>query len=688
MAEWQVPPLGASETTRLGWHNECTEEGLAWFRSQRGTSDIKKALEILAGKGDIAGIPQYRSKLNTNRLKRDIREMVGSLANIRPIWGYASDNNAFKAQAEMMNKSCRAIYLEQFFDRSIKEALQYAAATCTGWLRPLYRRDMYGTGKGNLRLESYGSPCVLPVQLPRNNDWQNAYAVTLLDEVPIAMAHGMFPAFQDRLRPTTSRYWYSADVRKAAQANMFKRIWGSVTGGRAEEAMMSDLFCPIRYTWIIDLSLNQTGQMIPMGEFGSSWYYEVPSLGQDIPAGRDSRGNQIFRKATENDARMYPYRRLMISGETCVLYDGPAFDWHGHLPLIPICVDDWPWEPIGFSLVRDGYDLQEAINTLTRGIMDKHAAQLDMALGYDINAVAKKEADGFDPMQPRARIGFDGSMVDKPFAPVVPDSVLQVDAATPVFISKLEGDLDYQLGVNQAVQLAKARVMASRLDENALDALAEGPLVMDIGRSMERSMAEIGYQLKFLVPQYYDTARIMQFVGADGVTRETFDYDPTSLVPSHMPGENVDEPSQSPIVHRGRVFAENLRFFVNPHSVHEMTQMSQKLMLIQIRKAGVGIDDQTIAEAANIPNYGEISGSTVRERWAHQQEEMLEQQIRMKAIAESLGIQPPQPPGGGGGVPPPGAPKAPEGRPPTFSAAPALEVKDQGARSTITTSKH
>jgi len=174
LREWQCPPAAASETRRLGWLNEASEEGANWLRSQRGYSDFKKAMDILSGKNSLDNLTDYRSKLCTNGLKRDVREVVGALANVRPWWGYHSDNKAFAAQATMLNKVTRAIYLEQFFDRSLKEALQYAAATCTGWVRPVYRRGMAGTGKGNIQLLTYGSPCVLPVQLPCSGDWQEA----------------------------------------------------------------------------------------------------------------------------------------------------------------------------------------------------------------------------------------------------------------------------------------------------------------------------------------------------------------------------------------------------------------------------------------------------------------------------------------------------------------------------------
>ncbi len=126
--EWQCPPSAVDESHRLGWLNETVEEGQAWIRSQRGSGDFYKALETISGRDTSTSLqrPDYRSKVNPNRLKRNVREVVGALAKLRPMWGYHSDNSAYKGQAEMMNKVTKAWYLEAFADRAVKEALQYA----------------------------------------------------------------------------------------------------------------------------------------------------------------------------------------------------------------------------------------------------------------------------------------------------------------------------------------------------------------------------------------------------------------------------------------------------------------------------------------------------------------------------------------------------------------------------------
>ena len=669
--QWQAPSQVTTEDRRLGWLRENIETGETWLKSQRGASDFKRALDVISGKLMTGTIPQYRSQLNTNHLKRNMREIIGTLAKLRPLWGYSSDNSALAAHAQQMNLLTKAIYLEQSFDLSIKEALQYAAATCTGWVRPIYSRDLV-TGEGNIQLLTYGSPCILPVQLPASGDFQKAYTVTIRDEMPIYMAHSMFPLFQHRLRPTSSLYWYSSDIRRSSQgnsANIWQRVFGKASSAGPNN--MPDLMIPVGYTYIIDLSCNTTTQSIPMGEPGTTWAYVV-----------------------KPGERLYPRRRLIIWSESCIMYDGPSFDWHGRAPVIPFSLDRWPWEPLGFSPVRDGYDIQTTINEQERGMADKKRAQLDMPLAYDINSVTKREASQFDPMQPRSRVGFDGSQIEKPFQMPIPPEVLMLDQTDFAWLDHLKLSMDEQHAIKDMMALAQARMAGDDIDKLLQ---ASGPIVEDMSRSMEPPMRELADQVKYLILQYLPPARVLQIVGDDNITMDTFDYDPSSLVPSHMPGEDpgtddAPKPSATSKLDRARYLASNLRFIITPRSLHELTQMAMKLGLIQLKKAAVKIDSQTIADSWSVPNYGNIPGSTVMEKFKHEQEEDLMQAARMKAYGAALEaeVEGGAGAGGGDGAPPAsgGSPASGgnEGRPPSGQEAPALKQKSDG-RSTITESK-
>jgi hypothetical protein len=651
--EWQVPPAATPPERRLGWLNECTESGQAWLKSQRGTEDFKAAIDTIAGRSSGPQPAKYRSRLNSNHLKRNVREVVGTLAKLRPLWGYASDNPAYAASAQMFNLYTRAWWLETSADLAIREALAWASTTCTGWVRPVYSRDMGGQGEGQVRLLTYGAPCILPCQLPTSGDFQQAYAMTILDEMPIYMAHSMFHKHQEWLRPTSSLYWYSNEIRKSATGNIWQRMFGGFGKSPSQYTPgIADLMIPIRYTYVIDLTRNTTDRDIPMGEPDTSWAYTV-----------------------KPGELLYPRRRLLISSESCLMYDNTSFDWHGRFPGVPFCLDKWPWEPLGYSMVRDGFDLQQAMTELERGTMDKERAKMDLPLAYDINAVTKKEAQQFDPMQPRMRAGFDGTQATKAFEIPVPPEVYVTQESTLKFYELLKDAMDSQHGIHDIQNLAKARMAGDDLQKLLESA---GPIVEDMSRSMEPPIREIASQVKFLLLQYVSPARFMQVVGEDNMTRETFDYDPTRMIPSHLPSEDPgtgDKPKPSPtgMIERARIFASTLRFLITPRSLHEITQMAQRLLLVQLKKAGIQIDSQTIADACNVPNYGTIEGSTVREKFKKEQEENLIFAARMKELGMSLTEQGEMNPAGAGA-----GGKQQEGTPPSGQQQPELKQKPNG----------
>ncbi|MGH7184478.1 MAG: hypothetical protein ACREJN_21240 [Nitrospiraceae bacterium] len=700
LSSWQVPPQAAAENRKLGWLNEQTEDGLAWQKSQRGYGDWQKAFEILAGRTSTVELTSYRSSLSTARLKRNIREIRGAVCDIRPIWGYSSNNAAFQGQANMMNETTQAIYAQQFLDLSIKRVFDWSASTCTGWAHPVYRRSMAGAGRGNLEIQAYGQPSVLPSQVPSSGNYQEAYAVSLMDEMPIYMAHALFPKYQERLHPTASKYWYSAEINRAAQGNLFQRMFGALS--RRGDNVSQDCFIPIRKTWIMDLSINETSEVLYLGDWTeddrgnpvpeNSWSYSVSPYGKPMP----EKGG---KRADVNDARIYPHRRLIISSETCVMYDGPAFDWHGELPLIPLTLDEWAFDPMGFSLVRDGYEIQKSLNELERGTMDKNRAQMDMSLAYDINAVSSQEARQYDPMQPRGRVGFDGSLVDEPFKSVVPDTVLRVAPEIFSAIEHLEHTMDYQMGINDITALTRARGLVGQ--EDAIDKLAQanGPVAMEITRSVERFLSSIGNQTKYIIPQYYPTQRVMQYVGPDKVTKHTFDYDPMKLIPSHLPDEGMEahdekqlpKPSRYTQQQRARWFCDNLQFTIAPHTAHELVQMAHKLGLLQLKKAGVQISSRTIAEAWNVGNFGGPDGNTEYDRFYAEQEDVAKHAIRIQQLAEDLknaGGQPSPALSAALAIATGGQPQ--EGRPPTGLEAPRMvqkaDVNGGGTRTAVSQS--
>ena len=226
----------------------------------------------------------------------------------------------------MLTKVSKAIYLESDFPSQILKVLQYAAVMGIGYLWPKVKVDDYGYGERNLVFEPLGLLDVVPVQIPSSNNVQDAYAVTVFEYMPVVEAHGRFPLFQRQLQ-TVGRWSYKN--RMQARRQDYAEMYRYGEQGRS----FGNLYCEIRHTFVRDMRINTTGQELPMGDPGTTWFSKVPfyepdGKGQMIFDGVRN-GFPHFRPAEIQDCRVYPNLRLIItsSGIEKPLYDGPAYDW-------------------------------------------------------------------------------------------------------------------------------------------------------------------------------------------------------------------------------------------------------------------------------------------------------------------------------------------------------------------------
>ena len=687
---WQAPSFLESASERMGWVEEgCIQEGENWLKGQSAYMDIPKALDIIAGKlGDDAN--QKHSTLNINHAKYILRQVIATLADVREGGIYHSDTNYFAKQAGMLNKAAKAIALEGKFPRRLRKALQYMGATAKGYLWPKYER--LAGEEGRINFEPLGLLDVLPVQLPPDNDMQKAYSGTIVLFMPVYMAHGKFPWAQQSLKPVARRrYASTVSARRLDLAERFKY-------GEASGENWANLYCEIRYTFVRDLSINETQQVIPLGDIGedgqpkTSWSYLVPYRGMLIPSHVGSDGKMTMRPAEWEDCMLYPRRRLIITskGMNKPLYDGPGKDWHGMFPIAEYCADDWPWEPSGYSLVHDIHSMERSRQIAERGVDQTIKARLDPSMGYDRSqGLNDQTALTIDPYQERGRVGVDGE-VRKVLDTVLPEWLLQIPAEIPAWIKYLKDSEDGQLGLNEIKNLAefKANINSDSALEKATSLV--GPLVKDIGLGMEDGTATIWQMMKFMIPQYYSSKRIIQYVGVDGITPETFDFDPGDLVPSHgadefrNAGRNeegqeyvVPFPSRYDKITRARLFAQNVRVMTVPHTMLDITQSTEQLKWMTLYRGGFPFAPHDVAKKLNIEGYGEIEGDTYWERYVNYKEKELQTQAKLAQLAQSLLPPGAQPPGGTGAGPHGGA-KGTGGRPPSGGQSPKVKQKSGG----------
>ncbi len=701
---WQAPVFEAPDSEKLGFVKRCIQQGIRWQEENCNRDSLQKAMDILSGKTG-GNLSSKWAKFTTGDLKRDVLEIVETLADIRPYWGYSTDNKAYLDQSNMMSKVAKSIYMESFVDRSIKEALDYAAISGGGFLYPFYSRGMFGSGDGEFKFMALGQPDVLPIQLPRGGNYQNAYIVTLAIPFGVAEAHARFPEFQAFLKPFAKKKYgrtKGGDAQRAYDSNRWRM---HKIDGQLEQYV--DIF----FTYILDVRINYgevdekrnpildaeqnpVGKDMDMGQPGTSWYYKVPYVGQRITRFED--GKSVTRPATEDDCRVYPQRRLMISSDLALMYDGPAFDWHGMVPLVPFYLEKWAWEDTGSSLFNGTAGTQDSIDDLVRSIYRVAMARakpgkvynIDISSGDKSGKLTSRQAEAMDPFDPDVTWGIDGDIKEPVLRPPMPEWCYNVPEWVMKVVEFLQNSISRQLGLDQVKSLEKLRGNISD-PEKLLE--AEGPTVMGTSRSMEIGFRDLAKMLKFLIIQYLPTRTLMDYVGADGIAPSVFDYAPDMVIPSHLPGEQTVDGEGNAVASnvdaltRAKNFARNLREHITPHSMHYIAQSKQKLNLLALLGKGVPVDPETIAGQFDLPNWGSIDGSTIKEKVFNWSKEQLNEKAEIAKLAKSLGFGEPEE---GGEKPGPHPGQAGAGRPPTNKKPAKLAQKGPsgGGRPVVKTS--
>lgn len=647
---WQCPKFEESAEARQNWVEEQLEEGEGYLESQTAYKYLARNLKIFDGIFD----DKTKSTLVSNGMKYDIRKFVETISEVREIGSYSSDAEQFKSIANILNNVSKGVYLEAQFPRQIRKALQFACVMGRGYIWPKVKAGNYGFGERQLIFEPLGLLDVVPVQIPSTNDVQDAYANTIYEYMPIAEAHGRFPLFQSELKPVAGVSYNSrVQARRVDFAEKFRygeqtRNWGN-------------LYCEIRYTFIRDIRVNTTGYKMPMGDLGTSWSYEVPSVGQDIFGGIKN-GQKTMRPARIEDCLVYPQLRLLITsrGMTRPMWDGPAFDWHACMPLVQYDVDDWAWEAIGRSLVQDVGSIEVTKRKIERKIDQVITTTLNPPLGYDRGSTGGPKIENFDIFEENVRAGLDGKPRDV-LQSLLPEEV-QVRQEHFKFLELLTNMRDEQMGMRDLGQLAALKLnLAGDSVDKALETI--GPIAKGIAAGMEASNAKIAFMLKFMIPQWYDTKRIIEYIGPNNITSEVLDFDPASLVPSHLPDEYVNgnlpstgvgenqvvTPSNYPAMERVKRLAKNLRLISVPNILLQITAQQEQLKWITLKRQGAPIAWCDVLDKVGFKNYGTVKGDTGRERWMNEEIESIKFKVMEAKLLQAEGIQPPGGPGQGKG---------------------------------------
>src|SRR5688572_4045508 len=201
--DYKIPSRSAPAEDKLEYVNFCIARGLDFLRGQPAYADIDKGRGIVhAMETYDEAIPDKLSHVRVPRIKRQIKEIVATLSNLRPTVDYTSNNpSQYESQANVLNKLYRAWYFNEEVDRAIRKALQYAATEGTGYLYLTWEKPLRAK-VGRIVVTPLGSLSYIPFQQSLNNKIQDAEVGIVCTEIPLAKARRLY--HKPNLQPTNN----------------------------------------------------------------------------------------------------------------------------------------------------------------------------------------------------------------------------------------------------------------------------------------------------------------------------------------------------------------------------------------------------------------------------------------------------------------------------------------------------
>jgi hypothetical protein len=365
------------------------------------------------------------------------------------------------------------------------------------------------------------------------------------------------------------------------------------------------------------------------------------------------------------------------------MYDGPAFDWSPDIPIIQYTVDDVPWEPGGRSLVGDVASIETTIRKHERKADTIITARANPPMGYDLDSNGGPKVEHFDIFEENVRLGLAGGKPKDSFQSLLPDEV-RTDSETWRFLEYLQKSLLANLGLNDIGNLANVKINMNS-DDATKQIESIGPIGKGIAMRLEKSNKRVGERLKYLIPQWFDTCRLIEYVGEDHIAREIFDYNPDDMVPSHLPDEMLNgqfptTPSMYDKLTRAKWLVKKLRLISVPSMLLKITALQEQMKFLQLKRTpGCPLSWQTTFEKLDIPNAKEEIEKSFQEQAQLKKMEILAQ-IEVMKMLKDAGIDPAALMGGGqegghGGSGGKSGGQHAGGRPPSGQKSPRIAAK-------------
>jgi hypothetical protein len=385
------------------------------------------------------------------------------------------------------------------------------------------------------------------------------------------------------------------------QSGFVNNLWASL-GGKPQAKALGVPSVDIFTIYIKDDRKNETQHTITMGLMGgrrTNWSYDVAP-----------------------GERLYPRKRCIVCCRSAVLYDDTSIYWHGMFPVTKLTIDPWPWSFLGKAPMRDLLPLHAELQKTAKGISQHFDRVFRPGLAADKNSMSKSAIERIDTSRAGIKIRHNplaGKGVELLHEP-------PLDAMTMPWMQALIEQMKDLSGVKDATQLMNlGQIPSTETVEKILETMS--PSIRIRSMVMESFISEFAMIVLNNFFQFYTAPMRLAVLGPSGLTWEDFDYDPGTLIPDAQtlwPNRHPEDPEKTR-AERAQEFTRQFAYDVAPGSLLASAGVTEKLMYMQLAKAGV-LDNITLLEKLGVPNImpptmEEEIGPTIAQRLMWQQQQ-------------------------------------------------------------------
>lgn len=567
---------------------DLREQAIAELKLNCEYAEIPNYIAALRGDQWQRGRPKYRSNFVDNVVAKARVEAKAYLTDIQPTIDIRSKVDAYAKHAELIQNCIHHEWRRLNMDLKLAALVDHAGFG-VGYAR------IGGLFPGELVFRAFGMDTVLPIQ--KGDTLQESSGVLYRTHKPIQYFTKMFPGRSENIMR------YADQAMNAMTTNQYSRP------GHVDDYTWNSMSPAMKYKMGVRLgrpspSETETFPTVALEEF---WI--------DDPAVNESRERILIRNPylsvdehnywywVEPGQPLWPRKRLIIyGGEKQLLYDGPSPYWHGQYPFGELILDPIVWGPGGFSRYRSLVPINKGINEMNAGIFDMVKKSLNQSLIGKRGAVADAVFDRFYQDMPGSKMLMNpGSnpATDLQYGPVP-----QLPAYTPLYLQHLYARFDRQAGGMDTMSLMKKRQMPSSDVIQQMKDAQSGQFRLE-GRYVEAFLGDIGPQAVSNVIQFFSREKRISLFGADGITKQDFNFRPGDITPWQQPRENHWQNFDVEITpgssHGGNRDSE-INKYIGLYRLHAISL--QELH----RKLEIGNSEQIIREIAQESQAGVMPG--------------------------------------------------------------------------------